>query len=283
MTPSRIAAIAALALGLTTVWAGSLTQSESEQTIADISDFPGEGRYAALEEQFTKLRSELDNARSERHALAEEIVNLRAELDSLSAAQAPANDEPIAAADPDPPEPPESETPKQDKTPVAGVFDVAALLELGLAEAEVARLLESYESSQMEELYLRDTATREDWIKTKRFRDELQEVQNRLRDSMSDDDFDRMLYASGKKNRVILTHVIQDSPAKDAGLQKGDFVLSYNDVRIFKSVELQRATTLSTSNQTPMIILRGGEQLRVFLPAGPLGVQLGNETVAPLF
>ena len=49
----------------------------------------------------------------------------------------------------------------------------------------------------------------------------------------NDDEYDRMLYASGKQNRVVLSHVLHGSPAQNAGLETGDVVLSYDDVRIF--------------------------------------------------
>jgi len=226
MTPSKIALIAGLPLALSVLFAWSLAQSNREGTI---DPHPDEARHAALEKQVAILRAEFDDAHSERRALAEEIQVLRAELD-LRAPQAPLpEDESIAASGPDSPE---SETQEHGEKPETGVFDAAALLALGIPEVEVARLLESFETSQMEELYLRDTATREDWIRSKRFRNELEEVRNRLRNGLSDDDFDHMLYASGQKNRVVVTHVLHDSPALEAGLQKGDVVLRYNDTRI---------------------------------------------------
>ena len=107
-------------------------------------------------------------------------------------------------------------------------------------------------------------------------------MQNRFRDSLSDDDYDRMLYATGEKNRVVLAHLLHGSPAMDAGLRDGDVVLSYNDVRIFQPRDLQRATTTSAPAQlTPMLVLRDGEEIRVFLPAGPIGVQLDAKAILP--
>jgi len=278
MTLSRIAPIAGLVLALTAVWVWTLQPNNTGETSAALSD---PDQVAAFEQQITRLRTELADARTERRALFEELEGLRAELETLALPEGMGEGDDFAVSATDPSDPSESTQENQPQPQGTGVFDETSLLLLGFSQSEVSRLRESFEASQLEELYLRDRATREGWVQKPRFMLEMGQVKNRFRDSMSDDEFDRMLYASGKENRVVLAHVLHDSPAQNAGLEDGDVVISYNDLRIFKPGELKRATTTSPPGQTPIIVERNGAPLRLFLPAGPLGAQLERKASPP--
>ena len=279
MTVPRIAAIAALALVLSALMAWALQRTDVGETIAPHSE---EGRNAALEREIVALRAELAAARAERLALSAEVERLRAELDGLAPAEGLPEEELVVASEPDLSETQEPDTEEQEKAPDTPVFDESLLLAEGMSASEALRLREKFESLQMEELYLRDLATREGWVKKGRFYRSLEKVRDEFRNSMSDDDFDRLLYAAGRNNRVVLTHVLNDSPAEDAGLMDGDVVMSYDDARIFMPRDLQRATPATRSGElTPMIVLRDGELIRVFLPGGPIGAQLSPQKEAP--
>ena len=83
---------------------------------------------------------------------------------------------------------------------------------------EIARLREPFDEAEMGELYIRDRATREGWLNRPRFRKSLDKHRSTVREEFSDDDFDLMLYASHRRNRVAAQHVLRGSPGAQAGL-----------------------------------------------------------------
>ena len=95
------------------------------------------------------------------------------------------------------------------------------------------------------------------------------------RDDYGDDDYDWILYTPGRMNRVATTLVMQNSPAAAVGIEPGDVSASYDGARILGVREPQEATTMGTAGDTIAIdVLREGEELRFYVPASPLGVQL---------
>ena len=285
MTIPRIAVAGALALVLFALWAWALQQGNAGGTNPARGN---ESRDATLERQIAELRTALDDAQAERHKLSAEVDRLRAELDWLAPPAGLSEEEEVAFFDPELPESerPESqgfETGKQGQPSSTGIFDEALLLAQGMSTGDVLRLREIFESSQMDELYLRDRATREGWYQKPRFHRALERVRNQLREGLSEQDYDRMLYATGTDNRVVLTHLLHGSPALDAGLRDGDIVQSYNGRRIFQPRDLQRATRTSKSgDMIPIVIERDGEIQRYFVRAGPIGVQLNGGTAHPM-
>jgi hypothetical protein len=162
-------------------------------------------------------------------------------------------------------------------------FDDARLEGLGLLPGEVVRLRERFEEAEMQALYLQDRAAREGWLQKPRFQIARMRQQRELREEVGDESYDQMLWAAGRPNRVKLLHVLHSSPADGAGLQAGDHLLSYDGERVFTPFDLQRGTrTARAGSQVPVEVLREGEGvIRVFLPAGPMGAQLGPATLPP--
>lgn len=176
-----------------------------------------------------------------------------------------------------------SETPAQDETPRRP--DVPSLVAVGFPPEDAEQLVWRWGEQQMAELYLRDQARREGWQNTPRYREALNGLRHgegSLRDEMSEADYEAMLYAMGQPNRLVIRQVVPASPAQLAGLQAGDQLLDYNGTRIFDYRELrQHIADGDPEELVPVRIARGMQTLEVFLPRGPLGVNLAADSVAP--
>jgi hypothetical protein len=221
------------------------------------------------------IRNELAFERDARFAMAEELDEIWAELGKLST---PNSDVDV----PRPPRPPRP-SPKQATAPgTQKWFDTASLLEIGVPDHEAERLRELYEAEQLDELYLRDVATREGWMSTPRYRKDLQRLRRELRVELGDEDYDRVTYASGKFNRVAVDDVLQNSAGSAIGLRKGDVIVRYDGQLILTPPELRNATARGSADETTAIdVLRNSETLRFYVPRGPLGVRIGQTRRPP--
>ena len=63
---------------------------------------------------------------------------------------------------------------------------------------------------------------------------------------------------------VVIVDVANGSPAQSLGFQRGDLVLSVNNMRIAKTRDLERATG-QQSRRWNITIMRGGQQMSVEL------------------
>lgn len=164
-------------------------------------------------------------------------------------------------------------------------FNQQALLDAGLGDAEAERLKLFYEDMEMQRLYLRDRAIREGWAGSRRFRDELQQLngqEEELRNQLSEAAYDAYLYASGQPNRVVVQSVLASAPAATAGIQAGDHVLRYDNKRIYGWRELREATAEGNINDTVAIeVERNGQRMQLFVPRGPLGIRMTSASEAP--
>jgi S1-C subfamily serine protease len=137
----------------------------------------------------------------------------------------------------------------------------------------------------MAEIYLRDQATREQWLNSPRFRDELAAIEAQrvsVRDEIGDEAYDRFLFAQGQTNRVRVDDVMLDSVAAQAGLQTGDILLRYGDDRIFAPEELVNATRSGRAGESIRLeILRNGARIEVQVPRGPLGLRIAASQSEP--
>jgi hypothetical protein len=162
---------------------------------------------------------------------------------------------------------------------------VERLMAAGMDETRARSLKSRLDDIAMQRLYLRDQATREGWMGDPRYRDEarrLMEAQNNIRSEFGDDAYDRYLYASGQPNRVQIQSVLENSPAWEAGLRAGDQILSYNDQRTYAPGELRRATQRGAAGETiAMQVMRNGELVNLYVPRGPLGVQMSGASERP--
>jgi hypothetical protein len=161
-------------------------------------------------------------------------------------------------------------------------FDEASLVEAGLAAPDAARLREQFEAQELAELYLRDRAAREGWIGRPRFRQELRAQRDAFREALGDSDLDRILWASGRDNRVRVANVLQNSPAAGAAIAPGDHIVSYAGRRIFGAQELTELTRQGKAGEPVVVDLeRDGVVRTEIVPRGPLGVTLQPARAAP--
>ena len=101
---------------------------------------------------------------------------------------------------------------------------------------------------------------------------EIQNAREFVQEEYSDDAYDRYLYASGQSNRVIVTDVLQESPAQQMGLQAGDVLISLDDQRIYSSRDIMSIASASAGS-VPLTIRRDGQILQYYVESGPLGVR----------
>jgi hypothetical protein len=278
-------ALAAGALGIALGLAAAALWPDADRTPAPPAGSTGDADGRA------SLAAALAAEQEARAALEAENAALRA---ALAGTQPAPGQEPSAGpvtgagpdaaaaagprADPDP-----AATPiAPGAAPAREAFDAVALAALGLPDAEIERLRERYAAHQLDELYLRDEARRDGWLRDPRYQRELRGLRGALRDELGDAGYDTLLYATGQHNRVVITQPIPGSPAERAGLQAGDALLSYGGERIFDAIALIQATAARPAGeQTELRFERNGEELRAFLPRGPLGTTLRPDRRPP--
>lgn len=148
---------------------------------------------------------------------------------------------------------------------------VSMLVEAGFAGERAEALLRRadelrYESLQQSYRALRGEAEQEDAASP----------MQALRQEIGDAEYDRFLYGLGQPNRVAVVDVFQSSPAAAAGLKPGDILLAYDGQRMFDGRDLREFTMASDPGQSVVLdVLRDGRQVSLYVPGGPIGIQLG--------
>ena len=160
-----------------------------------------------------------------------------------------------------------------------------ALAAAGLDPGSAEDIKRRSDDLTMQEMELRDRATREQWLDTPRFTEEMAAIDAQkpsIRNEIGDEAYDRYLYAMGQPNRVRVDDVMLDSPAEQAGLQSGDMILSYGDARIFAPGELVAQTRTGTLGESVQLeVVRNGQQLQIDVPRGPLGLRIAATQDTP--
>ena len=234
---------------------------------------------AAPASEIDALRDALA-AESATHAeLAERLDHLALEAADLRALLAAGSDDPgaaVAARD---------EEDARDDVPVSphdytqpGPLDPARVAAAGFSIGAVEAIQERIDRAELDQLYLRDRASREGWLGTPRYREErraLGLVYDEIRSELDEGGYDRFLYAVGRSNRVVIDEVMSGSAAEAAGLRSGDLLLRYDDRALFSPVELRRATLEGDAGASVALDLeRDGDLMRVYVPRGPVGVRV---------
>jgi C-terminal processing protease CtpA/Prc len=154
-----------------------------------------------------------------------------------------------------------------------------ALAAAGLDAETAADIKYRQDDLTMNEMYLRDQATRENWMDSPRFREEMAKIdaqRTSMRDEIGDDDaYDRYLFALGQTNRVRVDDVLAESPAAGVGLQSGDMILRYGDTKLFAPRDLVDQTHRGELGEMVRLeVLRNGQRFEVEVPRGPLGLRV---------
>ena len=159
------------------------------------------------------------------------------------------------------------------------------LVQMGIDNDNANRIQRLAEKKEMDQLYLRNTASREGWFGTEKYFEKTRELDlqsNIYRDELGDDKYDMFLYASQLTNRITIQSVLSESPAEIAGLQSGDFILSYNNKRVFNWSDLTALTANGEVGESvPIEVQRENQTFQYFITRGPLGIRLNSERVNP--
>jgi hypothetical protein len=238
----------------------------------------GEIEATSLERRVALLEARLAAEAAERRRLKERLEETAAQLARLAAgAELPAAALPPADAAPAAPAPgPEGAD--------AAAIDwntsamERALTAAGLAPAQAEEIKRRGDELALAEVYLRDQATREGWLDTPRFKEEMAALDAErmpIRDEIGDEAYDRYLFALGQSNRVLVDDVMVQSPAAEVGLRPGDMIVRYGDIRIFAPADLVAETHGGTPGENVRIeVVRNGERFEIDVPRGPLGLRI---------
>jgi hypothetical protein len=245
---------------------------------------------AALEKRIAELESRLEEESAERKRLEEQLAALTSRLASSTNVAGQPEMVQVASAAPAPAAPmaqpaaPADASPLQSSAPAAPPVDYSvspmerALAAAGLDAETAADIKYRQDELVMSEMYLRDQATREQWMDTPRFREEMAKIdaqRTSVRDEIGDDAYDRYLFALGQTNRVRVDDVLAESPAAGVGLQSGDMIIRYGDARLFAPRDLVDQTHGGSLGETVRLeVSRNGERFEVEVPRGPLGLRV---------
>lgn len=162
---------------------------------------------------------------------------------------------------------------------------VTTLTAAGFTPGRAEQIKKRLDKFALDRLSLWDTATREGWLNSDRYREQLTQIagdEQSFRSDLGDDDYDRVLYALGESNRVMVQEVMLGSTSAGAGIQPGDLILSYDGARIYKYEDLRTATVQGTAGELVPVTIQRGEQVEVhYVPRGPLGVRLDAARILP--
>ncbi len=164
-------------------------------------------------------------------------------------------------------------------------FTIDRLINGGVSSVVAEDIVRRKSSVEIKRLELSDRATRENYMNTQRYFDELASIDEsdiNLREELGDDQYDEYLYKSKQSNRIRIISVMLGSAAERAGLEKNDIILSYDDKRMFTWPELKQATAEGElGDYTSINISRNGEVYSYSVPRGTLGIQMGATRLTP--
>lgn len=170
-----------------------------------------------------------------------------------------------------------------DEEAEAPAFDAEALIAAGVDSREVDRLRDLWVQQELDRAQIAYDALREGWFFTARHRTELSELDRALRDELTDEDYDRFLYARGDSNRLKAVDVLDGGAASRAGLRSGDIIVRYDGVRVFKSGDILNVSTAGEPGESvPVQILRDDRIRTVYVRRGPLGVIVKSHRGSPI-
>jgi len=228
--------------------------------------------------ELAALRNELERERNSRLTLVRQIDDLWEALDegqSGAAVQPAGGSTRRAVSQPRNAVDPENEM-------AEGWFSEQALRDQGMSENEIQRLRSRFDEVELEKLYARDRAAREGWTDSSRHYKEMLDIQSQFREEIGEHDYDAVLYASGRNNRVRVQDLLRGSAAADAGVQAGDVILSYAGERVFDPSMLYKWTKEGAIGESVELeVLRGGRIVMVEVPRGPLGGKMQHFATPP--
>ena len=228
------------------------------------------------DDALTRLQQRLAQAEQERVWLAERVAALEAVVGNLGTYPNTGTGAPATETN-------EGTEP----TAPAQTFrtSIEALIATGIPAEQATLIQARLDEYDLKQLYLKDRAGREGWLKTARYNKEQRQAKNayrELRPEIGDDAYDRMLYALGRVNRVAVRDVMQNSTAEQYGLRANDRIIEYDSQRVFTSQELNTLVTQGTAGALVLVrVQRDEQQLDFYLPSGPIGIRLAPSRELP--
>ena len=169
--------------------------------------------------------------------------------------------------------------------PPAEKLTIENLLKAGVTESIAEDIVNRMSKHEYQLLELHDRAKREGYLNKSRYFKERRKLTDNapsLKKAIGTDAYDHYLYETAQNNRVIVTTVMQDSPADQLGVQKGDIIMSYANEKVLSWRELRELTGKGTYGEyVNLNILRDGQLLNILVPRGSLGVRLGATILDP--
>jgi C-terminal processing protease CtpA/Prc len=225
-------------------------------------------------QMYDALAAILEQEVSERQRLEEELVALRETVTRLERTLSTSSVAPAQSVS----EPATESRRRPPRFRRGGEALQQRLVDAGLDPDRAEYIARRRDELALERMYLQDQAAREGWANTPRFSEAWLAAQDRiaLEGELSDAEFETYLRTTGQANRVTVNNVLQTSPAEQAGLQRGDRLVSYDGQRIYSGSQLRAATRSGEAGEVVIVTVeRDGQQVQLSIPRGPLGVNLG--------
>jgi C-terminal processing protease CtpA/Prc len=159
-------------------------------------------------------------------------------------------------------------------------FGDQALRAEGFAGNEIERIQRRWEQSVMEKEEMANLRAR-----GKPLPDGMgfNEIRDSMREDLGDDGYDAMLFATNQTNRVVVSSLLESSPAYKAGLRTGDVIYSYDDQRVFKPMILDQLARQAEPGETRKVeVLEGDNLSTIYIETGPTGAIFGSAVGRPM-
>lgn len=229
----------------------------------------GDGQVAAMAELLDREVEERLLLEDELEALQDRVARLESLLDDRNSTPAPTAQASAAISG----------------RGARGEITAEAFIAAGFTPEQAAFYRQRHDEVSMAQLYLRDQAEREGWLRSRRFVDEQRALRQQLQEmesGMDEDTYARYLYALGRPNQVGVRRVLVSSAADSAGIRDGDVLLRYDGQRVYQASDLRRATRSGeTGEMVAVDILRDGQRIQTYVPRGPLGINMSSDRVLP--
>lgn len=218
----------------------------------------------------------LDFLENEVVLIRQQLQQIKTTLKDLNAAAVPAADKQQATL---------ANSKRPSSALTKRLYNLDNLIRGGIDAAIAEDIVRRKNAIELKRLALHDRASRDNYLNSPRYFNELETINLHdlsLREELGEQQYDQYLFNSKQNNRVRIASVMLGSPAEQAGIQKGDVVLSYNNNRMYNWHELKDATAEGQLGEYVSIsISRNGEIFSFSVPRGPLGVQLGATRLQP--
>jgi hypothetical protein len=280
---SLLAVVFIAAAGAATAWWVTHDRAQAYSSTGRIGSAVGDrlaelADSGAVDPQLLDTLMSLEDALAEQtartEALAQKVALLEARrelppgaLDGDQSAHSAAGDE---ADDDEQPGPQRAFGGQRGET-----VEIERLIAAGIDPIDAAEIAAAVDKITLDRLRLRYETARNGDLGSTKYREALAEIPNPrefVQEQYGDDAYDSYLYASGRPNRVIVTDVLQESPAHQIGLQAGDVLISLDDQRIYSSRDIMSIASASAGS-VPLAIRRDGQILQYYVEPGPLGVR----------